>query len=398
MQSRSGHPKQQRQSYQPQYDPSRQAQEHAPSSSNRPPKLFLKNPQLQVSHIDPRCSHESHNEQLGQGLRRSPDGHCKLCLSTPDEISNTRGALSPPPPIQSHQEVPTTTSQRYSYLETPVKMRDPRFPRILLREPTIPQSPATPPLPQQKHNSPVPELPLPEFPNEKPPEEGSASLYHVEPPSETHPAFLAHYAEPQTPVLANTPDEPPQPQYISSPMSLKSQSQPQLQRRITGDYEKPFVSPGIKQTPTYNPESIISPNGLNPDNHQPGQIIHPNMKTGDAEWHHGLCDCSNFSVCCLGMFCPCILYGKTQYRLNQRSRKQDPTDLLGLRFSMPFDLYTAPKDKAYSLCCYCCVLVQDENELKGREEQQRRFAGPAGIAGAAAYISPDSMTYAPPPR
>ncbi|KAI9718119.1 MAG: hypothetical protein M1812_004377 [Candelaria pacifica] len=329
MQSRSGQPKEQRQSYEPQYDPSRQAQKHAPSLGNPPPKPFLKNPQLQVSHIDPRCSHEIHNEQPEQGLARGSNSRCGLCFPTADETAIGGGASSPSPQIQPHQEFPAENSQRYSYLETPVEMQNPRFPRITPREPTIPQSPATPPLPQQEDNSLVPDPRFPSLADEKPPEQGPASPYHVEPPSETHPAFFAPCVEPKTPIPSSVTNHPPQPQYISSPISSKYQPQSKLQRRETGEYEKAFVSPGIKHTPTYNPDSIISPNGLNPDNHQPGQITHPNMKTGDADWKHGLCDCGDVSVCCVGILCPCMMYGKTQYRLNQRSRKQDPTDLLG---------------------------------------------------------------------
>lgn len=31
----------------------------------------------------------------------------------------------------------------------------------------------------------------------------------------------------------------------------------------------------------------------------------------------------------MGLLCPCILYGKTQHRLSLKSRKEDPTNMLG---------------------------------------------------------------------
>ena len=36
-------------------------------------------------------------------------------------------------------------------------------------------------------------------------------------------------------------------------------------------------------------------------------------------------------LCCLGIFCPCVVYGKTQYRLSQKAQKKEATDLLGYK-------------------------------------------------------------------
>jgi len=47
-----------------------------------------------------------------------------------------------------------------------------------------------------------------------------------------------------------------------------------------------------------------------------------------------------------------------------------------------------------SFCCYCCVVAQNEREVRDREDSIRRNAGPA----SAAYIAPGTMIYAPPPR
>ena len=77
----------------------------------------------------------------------------------------------------------------------------------------------------------------------------------------------------------------------------------------------------------YQPDSsmLLSP-------HSPGQVMHPFHQPTQEErrWHHGLFDCSpDVTVCCTGLFCPCLLYGRTQYRLSQKSDKKDPTNMLG---------------------------------------------------------------------
>ena len=82
---------------------------------------------------------------------------------------------------------------------------------------------------------------------------------------------------------------------------------------------------------TYDPLSLYGPNGAAPEAHKPGQISHPNMQSDDGDWRHGLCECGDFGTCCLGCWCPCMLYGKTQYRLNQKSARKDPTNLLSYK-------------------------------------------------------------------
>ena len=42
--------------------------------------------------------------------------------------------------------------------------------------------------------------------------------------------------------------------------------------------------------------------------------------------------------------------------------------------------------------------MQNEREVRDREELIRRYAGPATGAGTAAYVAPGPMAYAPPPR
>ena len=55
-------------------------------------------------------------------------------------------------------------------------------------------------------------------------------------------------------------------------------------------------------------------------------------------------------------------------------------------------------DCVTSLYCCCCVLIQNEREVRDREELIRRYAGPATGAGTVAYVPPGPMAYALPPR
>lgn len=55
-------------------------------------------------------------------------------------------------------------------------------------------------------------------------------------------------------------------------------------------------------------------------------------------------------------------------------------------------------DCVRSTCCTCCTLIQDEREIKVREEAARA-AGDGGITGGTAgYTPPTNMTFSPPPQ
>lgn len=49
-------------------------------------------------------------------------------------------------------------------------------------------------------------------------------------------------------------------------------------------------------------------------------------------------------------------------------------------------------------CCTCCTLIQDEREIRDREENTRQAVGSMGMGPASPYITPNHMSYAPPPR
>lgn len=158
------------------------------------------------------------------------------------------------------------------------------------------------------------------------------------------------------------------------------------------------------------------------DEHLPGQAMHANQHIKGGTWKHGLCDCGDVGVCCTGLWCPCIIYGKTQYRLSQRSERKDPTSLLGystfngsciafailcgcnlflaaIQHSRLRETYDIPgnvgSDFGRACCCCCCTLSQDEKEIKLREGQARR---PSESMGPMQYISPMGMDFSAPPN
>ncbi|KAF2997057.1 hypothetical protein E8E13_001660 [Curvularia kusanoi] len=103
-----------------------------------------------------------------------------------------------------------------------------------------------------------------------------------------------------------------------------------------------FPSHNALTTPhaVFSPAAAHGPNGLDAALHQPGQIRHPNMDLSSdsarSAWKHGLCSCgggdeggTDISTCLTGLFCPCVLSGRTAYRLSQKAKKADATDLLG---------------------------------------------------------------------
>ncbi|EZF32045.1 hypothetical protein H109_00119 [Trichophyton interdigitale MR816] len=155
--------------------------------------------------------------------------------------------------------------------------------------------------------------------------------------------------------------------------------------------------------------------------HTPGQAFHPLQSVKGGSWMNGLCECSDIGVCCLGLWCPCILYGRTQHRLSRKSKRQDPTNMLGyescnasctamallcgcqwllatIQHTRIRRAYGIPggimSDCVRASCCTCCTLIQDEREIKTREESSRT----GGNTVSAPYAAPGQMTFSPPPR
>ena len=277
----------------------------------------------------------------------------------------------------------------------------------------IDESPMSPTPRQQLAFEPEPAPRSPYLEDKKGPEQ-FASHYNID-PHQVHPAHFAPYADPI----------PPEQQYAPAPVSHLP-SIPQPHSPYQAQKEDPFAKhfrapdpqdvPKTPRTPTYTPHSLAGPNGAPEINHMPGQVSHPNSSVNPS-WESSLCSID--STCCFSLFCPFTVYGKTQYRLSQKTEKKEATDLLGYSrtnhscammalgfcFSGVFaaiqrtrvrKLYhitgSVVDDCVTGCCCCCCTLAQDEREVEQRETRLRRFAGPA------AYTSPPGMTYPPPPR
>ncbi|KAF3908948.1 hypothetical protein ABW21_db0208925 [Orbilia brochopaga] len=158
-------------------------------------------------------------------------------------------------------------------------------------------------------------------------------------------------------------------------------------------------------------------NGANQP-HAPGQIAHPNQIFGAQEYKYGFCSCfGDIGSCCLGCWCPCMLYSRTHHRLKTVPDSNldnygscnghcalwcvlSPvswvfTMLQRTRIRELYQIKGSPiGDCAKSYYCPLCVLVQDEREIREREDERRRCAGPgSGIVGEQGYKKPEKMSY-----
>ena len=349
------------------------------------------------------------------------------------------GAMRTPPLRTTNDD--SNPQIRYSFLETPVEMERSTFQQFssptnstIDESPISPASthrglPAYPQLPHANRTSPLP-----------------AEKAPTHSPQEVHPAFFAPYQEEQPPQHPSQQPGHAQTQAMPEspgPIPIKTQ---EIQHRPARDntvteflppptQEEIEPKPGVGRHTTYNPNSALGPNVDLEGSHRPGQVAHPNSSV-DPHWKNGLCEPD--TLCCMGLVCPCMVYGKTMYRLSRKAQKQDPTDLLGyescngscglMAAACGFQCTQTPRfkfismadhgagilaaiqrtrirklyhlegsigtDCVKSMCCCCCVIMQNEREVRDREELIRRHAGPVN----GAYVSPNPMIYAPPPR
>ena len=344
----------------------------------------------------------------------------------------TASRASPRPQVDTQN---INRGPRFSYMATPAEAQRPTFqqqPKAQWQPPSptnsdIQESPLTAGTQATYQAFPNDSAPS-SYPVEKAPIERTESPYNFPPPHEVHPAHFAPLAEHQS-----------QPKHQSHAPAQQLLAPSTIRNDKTGGDQKlppgsrpavplvpdhdPFAARGPgrshvePKTPMYHPDSLAGPNAA-ADAHRPGQVGHPNSSV-NPQWKHGLCEVD--TTCCIGVVCPCMIYGKTQYRLSQKAKKRDGTDLLGydacngscalmavacgfqwifaaIQHTRIRKLYNLDgsfgSDCLTSLCCCCCVLMQDEREVRDREESLQRHAGP--VTGP--YISPGSMTYAPPPR
>ena len=225
----------------------------------------------------------------------------------------------------------TKNLNRYSYLETPIEMQASTFQQPSSpTNSTIDESPIsqreeyTHPDPRTVANSQMQVQNVPER---------TGSPYGFPAPKQVHPAYFAPFSEyPDTQRQQRILSEglpPSMGDHLQAYKDLKSPAMDQKPQACNDNkgngLSQTFAPPPRQVTQIYAPDSLGGPNGAL-ENHRPGQVAHPNSAI-NPEWRHGLCDPD--ATCCLSLFCPCTVYGKTQYRLSRKAQKQDPTDLLG---------------------------------------------------------------------
>lgn len=226
---------------------------------------------------------------------------------------------------------------RYSYAETPVEMQRPVvYPLSSPTDSMIDESPISPVSGQDLQRLPLPYVNPGLAVEKKAAVERTASPYNFPDPPPPHPAYFAPYADDGMPPQSQDHGSQPQLPQSPGPIPIKTESQmagsvptfvlPATATTRLPTFNAQAVVPDVdSRLDVYNPDSLSGPN-VAPEAHRPGQVSHPNAAV-DPEWKHGLCAID--TICCLGIWCPCVLYGKTQYRLSRKAQKQDATDLLG---------------------------------------------------------------------
>lgn len=227
-------------------------------------------------------------------------------------------------------------NRRYSFLKTPLEMQSPEQQSLHAPQPATTVSEV-----QTLSQQPTAAEHLSQHPSQHPSwlEEKSQSYQPSQyasgyPNIDQHPAIYAPYAD-AAPLTQPSNAAAPQYSYADPDPPKKSPERTVSQQTPHDLPIAPDANPLQSPKPPYFPPPtaagapMTTPVREMGTYHQPGQIQHPNQQIKGGAWSHGLCDCSNIWTCCLGLTCPCILYGKTQYRLSMLSRREDPTNMLG---------------------------------------------------------------------
>ncbi|KAJ5246640.1 hypothetical protein N7468_001623 [Penicillium chermesinum] len=250
--------------------------------------------------------------------------------------------------LQLNTQAQPSHNRRYSFTETPLdKSPSPEHqyqfssPTSSIATPNMNASPASHHHPVEFRRETWSQSPQNQYiSNEKErhlQEEGLIPTYSKYPPPEQHPALYAPIDDAIEQRHPTSQAEPLQPQPPNSPGPIPLKINPDVPNRsdtiTVAPDSNPLQSPKIPYFPP--PAAVRSFQAPTFEDletfHQPGQISHPNQDVQGGAWNHGLCDFSNLGTCCLGLACPCILYGKTQYRLGMKSKKDDPTNMLGYK-------------------------------------------------------------------
>ncbi|KAL8770903.1 MAG: hypothetical protein Q9209_003554 [Squamulea sp. 1 TL-2023] len=244
-----------------------------------------------------------------------------------------------PTPDQLQTDNTTHRSQRFSWQQTPLEVQQPTFQQFSSpANSIIDESPISSPDGYQAY----PSFPQPQdvaqYPIDKPSVQRIDSPYNLPGPHGTHPAYFAPVVDesvqrqpvqqqpgPDQPEITSEktgPEKAREPVQTSPPASFPDAYT--QERKDSAQVVKPDID---KSALVYSPNSLAGPNATL-ENHRPGQVAHPNA-TVEPEWKHGLCEVD--TLCCVGLCCPCIVYGKTQYRVSRKAQKEDATNMLGYK-------------------------------------------------------------------
>ncbi|KIV87345.1 hypothetical protein PV11_02897 [Exophiala sideris] len=241
-------------------------------------------------------------------------------------------------------------------------------------------------------------------------------------------AYSAQQAPSQTPssIPPSAPAQDVPPAALQRPDPVKQA--PDHENKLAAPIE-PDVNPLTPTTPKVTQRASTNM-AIVPPPSDPAQFsvstYTPSPQTiRGGSWQHGLCSCAEPSTCLTGLFCPCVVYGRTQYRLGLRGERKDPTNMLGYTafngsciafaflcgingiltaiqhtrvrktYNMSTEAGNVAGDCVKGFCCCCCVVAQDEKEVRYREEQARK---PGVSTNQEGYVAPTGMNFSPPPR
>ncbi|KAL9612484.1 MAG: hypothetical protein Q9167_002915 [Letrouitia subvulpina] len=251
-----------------------------------------------------------------------------MAYRKPPEQTGRGAGRARPDPGQIQTETAIDRNPRFSFMETPLEVQQPVFQQA--PSPTNSVIDESPISPREGHQN-IQRLPehqyIPHFPVEKLPADRVGSPYPLHPPVQLHPAYSAPVADEAATYqvhTSGTTGAPPSKTIDSSKSSTAALSSENHILHQQKQASKNVINTD-RDTLIYNPHSLAGPNAA-VENHRPGQVSHPNAAV-EPEWKHGLCEVD--TLCCMGIFCPCMVYSKTQYRISKKTSKEDPTNLLG---------------------------------------------------------------------
>lgn len=185
------------------------------------------------------------------------------------------------------------------------------------------------------------------------------------------------------------------------------EEQPQDSQELKPEQHQPIqigpdanpLSPASPRSPgTTNIRTFPPPRPSDMHFEQPLSSTQAYHSSRGGTWQHGLFSCADPTTCLSSMFCPCVVYGRTQHKLSRKSDHKDPTNMLGFSavnkscvawsllcgvnilltsiqrtrvrkaYEMEEGAGSVIGDCMRSCVCCCCVIAQDEKETKAREK------------------------------